>query len=153
MAQKFTNVETYLIVIFLFLILVTGLIYLGNEVITNDSSSLDNDSISYIGNLQGINVSDYQASRSDIEDPILINANASQGNPKDYGLDFLFAKEKGFQIEIVIKAIFSLPQVILIDLLRFDLNDWQWIISLFNWLYRLLVVIALVYFVRGIIRQ
>lgn len=151
MAKKFTNVETYLGIIFLFLILVFALQYLGAEVITNSNSNLDNDSIDYIANLNGINTSRYSVDKDDIEDPVLIAGNGSQGNPKDESLDFLFAKEKGFKIELIIKGIFSLPQVILIDMLRFQLNDWVWIISLFNWLYRILIIIALVYFVRGIL--
>lgn len=153
MAQKFTNVETYLIILFLFAIVVTAIIHLGNELLANDNSELDNDSISYITNLRGIDMSEFNVSKEEVEASISILGNESQGNPKDEALEFLYAKQKGFNIETKIKMIFSLPQFILIDLLRFSLNDWRWVIFIFNWLYRLLITIAIVYFIRGIVRS
>ena len=77
----------------------------------------------------------------------------SQGNPKDQALDFLFGKGKGFPIEVAIKGIFSAPELIIVDLLRFNLNDWSWLIKLFNWLYRFLILIAIIYFARGLIQN
>jgi len=153
MAQKFTNIETYLVILFLFAILAGGIVYLGNELILNDNADLDNDSINYIANLQGINISEYKATQADLESTILINDNSSQGNPKDQSLDFLFAKEKGFDIELTIKRIFGLPSFILVDLFRFQLNDWKWIIDIIGWLLSITIVVALVYYARGIIRQ
>lgn len=153
MGNKFTNVETYFIIIFLLVILVSAIIFLGEELIENDNANLDNDSLIYISNLSKTDLSEYQATRQEIEDPILVTGNTSQGNPKDQALDFLFGKGKGFPIEVAIKTIFSMPELIIVDLLRFNLNDWNWLISLFNWLYRFLVLIAVIYFARGIIRN
>lgn len=150
-AKLFTNVSTYVIILFLFLILVAGVRLLGNELLFNDNAALDNDSIDYIGNLQGINISKYQASKSDLEEPILTNLNYSQGNPKDESFDFQFTKEKGFKIEIIVKSIFSTPEVILFDLLRLNKGSWIWVIGFVNRLWRILLIIALVYFVRGLI--
>lgn len=159
MAQKFSNVETYLIVIFLFAILSIGVMYLGRETINNPDSNLDNDSIAYIANLNGVDdinlnasLALYKATKSDEESSILVTDNSSQGNPKDYALDFLFAKEKGFPIEVAIKRIFNIPTFIIVDLLRFNVNDFSWLINLIGWLITLTITIAVIYFARGVPR-
>ena len=149
MARKFTNVETYLMILFLFALLAIGIARLGLDLLQNDNAAFDNDSIEYIANLQGVDVSDYQATQQDVESPILITANQSQGNPKDFGLEFLLSKEKGFGIELVIKRIFSLPSFIIVDLLRFQLNDWKWVIDIVGWILTLLIIITLVNFARN----
>lgn len=149
MTQKFTNVETFVAILFLFAILSWGILYLGNEVLTNSNSNLDNDSIDYIANLNGIDLDEYRASASTIQKPILITDNASQGNPKDEALDFLFAKEKGYNIELQIKRIFGIPSFIIVDLLRFDVGNWQWIIDIVGWFLSLSIIIAIVFFIRG----
>ena len=150
MVKSFTNVETYLIILFIFAALVTGLVAVANEFISNDNANPDNDSLNYIANLNGINLSESQASKADIETPVLANANFSQGSPKDEALDFLFAKEKGFRIELTIKRIFGLPSFILIDLLRFQLNDWKWLIDIIGWVLSLVIILALIYLARGL---
>ena len=151
MTKKFTNVETYLIVIFLFLLLIVGINQLGKEAILNENSNLDNDSLEYIANLNKINLSDYNINSQDIISSSVTGVNESQGTPKDYSIEFFFAKQKGLTFEVTIKAILSLPEVLLIDLLRFNLNDWIWAINLFNWLYRLLIILAIYYLIRGIL--
>lgn len=148
MERNMTNVETYLIILFLFAILAGAILYLGNELLLNDNANLDNDSISYIANLQGINISEYQASQENIESSILITGNESQGNPKDDSLEFLFAKEKAFNVEVLIKRIFGVPSFILVDLLRFNLNDWKWLINIIGWLLSIIITIALVNLAR-----
>jgi len=146
-----TNVYFYLVIIFIFLIFITSIIFLGNELILNPNSNLNNESISYIADLQGINLSDYQIQKKQLENSILISDNESQGNSKDESLDFQFAKEKGLTIETTIKGIFSVPSLILYNVLKFDRNNWDWIVKILNWLWRLLIIIAIVYFARGII--
>lgn len=140
----------YLIILFLFAGLVTGLVLVGNETLLNSNAALDNDSIEYIAGLQGVNVSQYGTNKDEIEQSILINQNFSQGNPKDQGLELQFAKEKGSGFEVYIKSIISMPSVILFDLLRFDKGSWNWIISILNWLWRILNIIAIYYFARGV---
>lgn len=153
MAKKLTNVETYLIILFLFAILVSGLTWLGNEAAVNPNADLDNDSIEYIATLNGIDLSDYQQSESELESSILATGNYSQGNPKDESIDFLFAKEKGSKVELAIKRFFSLPSFIIGDLFRLPINNFKWLIDLFGWLVGLLIIIALVYFARGQINR
>jgi len=158
MAQKLTNVYTFLGILFLFAILVISLMYLGKELVDNDNANLDNDSITYIAGLVGVDdanldtaLSRYTTSTDDQEESILVSDNTSQGNPKDYALDFLFAKEKGFSIEITIKRIFSIPSFIIVDLLRFNLNDFSWLINIFGWFIGIVILIAIVYWARGVI--
>lgn len=150
-AQAWTNLYTYLIIGFLFTLGVIAIQIVGNESASNSNSALDNDSIEYILNLNDLNMSDYQATVDEIEDPILAVGNRSQGNPKDEALDFLLAKEKGSTLELAAKSIFSVPKVVLVDIFRFPLSNWQWVITLLNNLWRLLLIAATIYFVRGVI--
>lgn len=151
MAKQLTNVNTYIGILFLFALLVGGLTILGNELLENDNTNLDNTSVEYIATLNGINISDYQGEEDTQEDPILITGNGTQGNPKDESLEFLFAKEKGFSLELTIKRIFNLPSFILYDLLRLPKAEWSWITDIVGWLLGIVVVIAVVYFARGIL--
>lgn len=153
MVKSFTNVETYLGILFIFAILVTALIFLGNEILSNENSNLDNDSIEYILQLNGANVSDYATDIDDLENPILSNANYSQGSPKDEALDFLFTKEKGFKIEVIVKRIFNIPSFVIVDLFRLPLNNWKWLLDIIGWLLGLTVTITMIYFVRGLINK
>ena len=159
MGQKFSNVETFLVILTLFAMLTIGMMYLGKDAIDNPNSNLDNDSVEYISNLVGVedaNLNDsialYKSTRNEQEKSILISDNISQGNPKDYALDFLFAKEKGFSIELIAKRIYDLPQYLIVDLLRYDLGDWEWFINIIVWFLVVIIIIAVVYFARAVPR-
>jgi len=153
MAKSPTNVETYIFILFLFFVLVGGLIYLANETLTNENSNLDNDSIEYIANLNGINISEYRQTQAQQETPISLDPEYSEGTPKDNAIEFLFAKQKSNNIEVTIKRIFSLPSFIIVDLFRFPANDFKWLLDIIGWLLGLTVFIAIVYFVRGILNK
>lgn len=153
MGKSLTNVETYLIILFIFILLVSGLIYLGNETIMNENANLDNDSMEYIANLNGINISEYYANKNDIETPVLGNLNYSAGSTKDDSLGFLLSKEKGFEIEIIIKRVLNLPSFIWGDLLRLPINEAKVFINIIGWILNLLIIIALIYFARGLINR
>lgn len=148
--QAMTNVYTYLIIIFIFIILTTGLIYMGNELISNSNANPDNDSIEYIAQIQGINLSEYRAEREALEKLVSTNENYSQGNPKDEALDFQFAKEKGNSVELVLRTVFNFPSRLLVDILRLPLNNWKWLIDIVVWLLGLTVGVAVYYFIRGL---
>jgi len=152
MTQRFSNVETYLAIAFLFAILTAGVVYLGNEVLTNDNANLDNDSIEYIANLNGIDLDEYRASSSDIQNPIILSGNESEGTLRDEALAFLFAQEKSYDVEIAIKRVFGIPSFIIVDLLQFNVGDFEWIIDIMGWFISLSILIALVNYLRGVIR-
>lgn len=149
--QAWTNVYTYVIILFLLAVGIGSLKILSSDAIQNSNANLDNDSIDYIFSLNNLNYSQYQADSADLENPILLTDNSSQGNPKDESIDFLYAKEKGSKIENVIKGIFTVPKIILIDVFRFNLGDWRWIITILNWLWSILITVALVYFIRAVL--
>lgn len=149
--KQMSNVWTYLIILFIFAILMFGIKQLGLELTQNPNQNLDNDSIEYIAELNEIDLSEYQVSSDLIESPILFTDNTSQGNPKDYSLEFQFAKERGLPIENTIKNIFSVPSVIVYQVLKMPRNNWSWIVDALNWFWRLAIIVALVYFARGIV--
>jgi len=152
MAKKLTNVETYIGIVFIFFIIITALIYLGNEVKDNTNAKLDNNSIVYIAKLKGTNATlelqKYNVDSGDVKESLIVSSNASQGNPKDQALEFLYSKEKSYDYEVIIKVIFQLPQTV-IELFGFELNDWKWITNWLNWVFDLLIGLAILYLITG----
>lgn len=148
MPKELDNVKTYFGIIFIAFLAITGIILAGNETGNNSNSNLDNDSVDYILGLQGINRSDVARNPSYQEASLLVNENFTQGNPKDYALDFQFAKEKGITFENSVKLIFSLPSTVLFDVLRLPRVSYEWIIDLLGWLLGLLVGIAVINYAR-----
>lgn len=153
MGKSPTNVETYLFYLFIFAVLVSGLVYLGNELIVNDNANLDNDSIEYIASLNGINISEYRQTQAALEASASLDPNYTQGTPKDHSIEFLYAKQKSSGIETTIKRIFRLPSYLIVDLLRLPANNFRWIIDLVGWILGFTVMIAIVYFIRGIVNK
>lgn len=149
--KQMSNIWTYLILLLLFGVLMTGIVQLGNDLVLNENANLDNDSIEYIAEVQGIDLSEFDVTSQEIESAILFTDNTSQGNPKDYSLEFQFARERGLPIENTAKQIFSVPSVIIYQVLRLPKNNWSWIVDVLNWFWRLAIIVALVYFARGIL--
>lgn len=153
MAQKqFTNLYAFIIVLIIFAGFMTYLVEAGNELLGNSNARLDNDSREYIAQLNGTNLSDFDSTtRKNVEDPILSNLNISQGNPKDFALEFQFAKEKGSKIELFARSIFLMPGVILYDLMRLDRGAWGKLVVILNGFWVLALIIATIYFARGVV--
>jgi len=143
------NLSTYIIILFLVGMLIAGVKFLGVELINNDNSILDNNSIDYIADINGVNLSYYDTSREDIDRPIYIKGNTTQGNPKDYSLEFQFAKEEGLSIENKIKAIYNTPDLLLFKILKLPRSDWDWIVNIVIWLFAISLTISLILFARG----
>jgi hypothetical protein len=168
MGKSWTNVETWLGVLFIFAVLVGALVMVGNDILLNPNSNLDNDSIDYIASLQGVNASQFQASTnpntpqvivqyqsniSSIQSSVTGNENNTQGSPKDYSLEFFWAQDKSAGFEAIIKTIFNVPSYLLGTLFRLPIQSFSWILNILGWLMGLLITISVIFFIRGIITQ
>lgn len=149
-AQAFTNVWTYVVILFIFFIGVAALRLAGDELLQNENANVDNDTIEYVYGLKGINYSEYQATGSDLEENIVLQGNSSQGNPKDEAIDFLYAKQKASGLEVTIKGIYDTPKIVIVDVFRLPLSQWSWVINIVGWLLVISLAIAFMYYLRGI---
>lgn len=152
-AQKFTNVSTYIVLLAFIGLFSFGIFNLGGEVISNENSNLDNDSVLYITTLQtGMDIDElarqYDVSNAEIEEFILKNQNYSQGTPKDYSVEFQFVKSKGFNIENTIKRIYGFPSFLIGDVLRLPITAWNQILNLIGWFLLVVITLAIINYVR-----
>jgi len=152
-ANKFTNVTTYVFILFFIGLFLLGVKSLASETISNTNANLDNDSTDYIaGLISGIDAEalakTYNLTTEEVNKAILVKENFSQGNPKDYALDFIFAKEKAFPLENEIKQIYSFPSFLITKVLRLPVLGWQWIIDAISWFLFFAIGIAVINYVR-----
>jgi hypothetical protein len=168
MGKSWTNVETWLGILFVFALLVGGLVAVGNDILLNPNSNLDNDSIDYIASLQGVNATQFQASSNpntpniisqyqknitSIQTSATQSGNNTQGTSKDYSLEFFWAQDKSASFEAIIKTTFNIPSYILGTLFRLPVNNFSWILNILGWLMGLLILMSVIFFIRGIITQ
>jgi len=127
----------------------SGIRLYGDSLLESTEAQLDDDSFIYIAELNGLDLSQYNVTQDQIEDPIGFEPNVSSGNPKDYALDFLYGKEKGTIIGNTIKDIYSFPSTVLELLFRRNLGDWKFVIDSITWIFNLGILISVILFIRG----
>lgn len=145
-----TNVWFFIGVLFIFSLFIGGIQQIGSSLLERDLSgqiSLSNDSVTYATELLRINTSSYRATKEQLEDPITYNENESEGTPKDFSIQFFFAKERATGITGTIKNIYNLPSYILYTILQLPQTEFTFIVSTIIWLLGLAVTISIVYFI------
>lgn len=152
--KESTNVWTYVILTFCFVLFISGINMFAKNQLTNPESNLDDESILYFDRILGgdlvENLSEYSSTKDEIEaDDINEYSNSTGASLKDYALEFFYAKSKVKSITTVIKNIFSFPSLIAI-LFKIPITPIQWIINLLNWFWRLGILVAGYYFIRGL---
>lgn len=149
---SYLNVWTYLIVLFVVVIFIAGVQYSGRDLIQSNQTNLDNDSLLYILQVNNVDVSNFTSSQSVQEDPLTFDPDQGAKNPKDYALDFLYAKEKFTGVINGAKLVFNVPSVIVYTIFRFNAQQFSWVLNILGWLLGLILLIAGVFIVRGLIK-
>lgn len=145
--KSFTNVYTYIIIFLVFGLFVGGIKILGEELILSDKTDLSTDSQGYIATLHGIDTSNLN--KDDNLNEGLDGENV--GSSKDEGLDFLFGKQQSSRFDIIYD-IYSVPSTILLVVLKLPNESFGWIFTLINMFFWFSITIALILFIRGIMR-
>ena len=151
MGNSLTNIGTYIGILLLAGLFLYGLSKVSSELITHEEAELNNESLEYAGTLIGINVSDYEADRQELEESV--TGNISGGNIQDQSIEFLYGRSKTDPLVNVAKQVYTLPSTILIKLLKFKETPWTWVLDTFVWGLNIFIVIAGIYFARGIIEK
>ena len=151
MGNSLTNIGTYIGILLLAGLFLYGLSKVSSELITHEEAELNNESLEYAGTLIGINVSDYEADRQELEESV--TGNISGGNIQDQSIEFLYGRSKTDSLVNVAKQVYTLPSTILIKLLKFKETPWTWVLDTFIWGLNIFLVIAGIYFARGIIEK
>ena len=145
-----TNVWTYVLLTFIFLVFITGIqIYAGEQLI-NPNSNLDDKSVIYIASILDIDLSDYNIDKATIENNDLDDSSEATGaSLKDFAIEFFYARTQANKVVAVVKNIYSFPSTIA-DLFRIPEGNVRWIFNILNWFWRIAILIAGYYFIRGL---
>jgi len=155
MAEKSsTNVYWYILLAFILVLFIGGIQQFTASMLLNPkiNSTLTNESMEYILMIQGIDISDYaNISSTDIETDQAVGQNNQTGSQsKDYALEFFYSRSQASKLGLIIKGVYSFPEFIA-TLLNIPLTSILWLIATLNWFWRIALLIAIYYFIRGIV--
>ena len=139
-----------IIVILFFVAFISILINrMGVEVSNSPYEELTTDSEAYLTEITANNSGlgfDTSFYLENIEDPL----EGETGDSKDeFAIDFNFGKRKAGGFSRFLYQILSVPEFIFVDLFKFPTNGFKWVVDLLDWLYRILIFVALYAFIRG----
>lgn len=151
MAKTFTNIWFYVIVIFLLVFFISSINILASQYLLNTDVPIDSENSIYAQKILNINLSSYSVSGSNIEKSSVYNqGNETGSQTKDMAIEFFYSRSIVDDVELVVKGIFSFPGYIA-KLLNIPENNIGWILSILNWFWRIAIIIALYYALRGIV--
>jgi hypothetical protein len=150
--NSFSNIYVYFGILIIFLLVVVGIQQLGDDLTTNPHANLDNRSLLYIAQINGIDVSEYNITGNEIYTSEVAVDNNTGDAIKDFSLEYFFARDKTKSLEDRMgkKTIFNMPERVLVTLMGGSKGDFQWALDIFNWFIWISVTVAVILFIRGI---
>ena len=149
MAQtSMTDGVTYIVIGFITVLCILLISTMAGVVSNSEHNQVTEDSKVYMSNVAlnpnslGFNTSIYD---EDIEEPI----GGGSDSKYDFALEFFFGVKSAEKISKFVSASLGLPKFVISGLFRFDLNNFNWVLDLMNWLWRILIFVAIIYFIRG----
>jgi len=147
-----TNVWWYVILSFIVVLFISVIQIYSASMLTNPdiNNTLSNATIEYILEINGIDISDFNISKDDIEKDYTSDITNDTGSQsKDSAIEFFYSRSTASRLSSVVWNVLSLPGFIII-LLRIPQNPISWLIGLLNWFWRLGIILALYYLIRGV---
>ena len=155
MGKAWTNVWTYIGIVFLFFLFFNLVVGFGGFLQDQHNAgrlNLSIDQQEYILIIQGIDMYNLNATNVDVADPISYQFNASAGTPKDFAIEFLFAQEKSITMRERLQLIYSIPTITL-DILKIPRTEFTWLINSIFWFFFAGIFVATIYFVRAVVTR
>jgi len=151
--KKTTNITNVLIVLFVVVLFAILIKNYASNILESENQALSQESLDYTNNIAGgvyshINTSEFDAENAP-NDPL---ADESTDNKNDFSLDFNFGKKSVNKYTKYLYIASSIPEFILADIFGLDNYGFKWLIDLLDWVWRIVISIAIIYFIRGIIR-
>lgn len=137
----------FIVVLFVTLIQIYTSAMLKNPEI---NGTIPNTTRDYILELNGIDLSDFNTDRDEIEQDYTSDITNDTGSQsKDTAIEFFYARSTASKVSTTAWSILSLPSF-LITLLKIPKNAILWLIPILNWFWRLGIILALYYLIRGV---
>ena len=147
MGKSFTNVWTYVGIIFVFAIFMLILGKFGDFLTEQDANGVID--LPVLDGYDKYSLS-LNASESEVEDPISYKHNTSEGSIKDYAIPFLFSQEKSRDIRAKIQYIYNIPSSFL-EIFGLPVENFKVFVDAIFWLIATGLFIAVIYFIRAVI--
>lgn len=147
MGKSFTNVWTYVGVIFIFSIFMLILGGYGSFLASQDEKGIIDLPVLDDYNQYSLSLN---ATQAELEDPVSYKYNTTEGTPKDFAIPFLFSQEKSSGIRGKIQYIYSIPSSFL-QILGLPAENFKAYIDAIFWLIATGIFIAMIYFIRAVL--
>jgi hypothetical protein len=149
-AQNITNPWPLLLVLTIIALISTAFFSFGQDLASDPSSAINDESRAYIYNNSGFQLPDRSA--DDATDVFYASETASEGNLKDYALEFQFYREKSSTLRSIFQTIYNLP-VFFLKMLNIPIVDtWSVMVAIINGLIWVLIFYLIYRIIRGIIK-
>ena len=147
--DKIKDGMTFVVILLLVGIVVGIIYYMGIEASNTPHAELSTSSEAYLTEITanssalGFDTSMYGENQA--------GALAGEGgdNKNEFALDFNFGRRKANGISATIYKVLNVPEFLVVDLFRLPVNNFKWIVDIFDWLWRICLFWAIVAFVRG----
>lgn len=123
----------------------------GADYAEDPNNKLDQESVSYIFNKSGFELSD-NITADDSTDAFFTSDTENEGNLKDFALEFQFYREQSSGLRNIFQDFWNLP-VFFLDGLFLDRDDWLLAISIWNTLIWAILLFNVYNFLRGLTRS
>lgn len=144
-----TNVYWYILLAFILVLFVAAMQQFSSAMLSNPEITMSDEDIDYHLRIQGIDIDNYEATAPEIENNDAIpGSNQTGSQAKDFALEFFYSRSIASQIGIFAKGIFSFPSFV-ITLLNIPESSIVWFISILNWFWRISLILATYYLIRG----
>lgn len=147
MVKSLNNIWTYIGIIFVFAIFMLILKTQGGFLTEQNANGVITLPIleNYSRYALGLN-----ASEDELTDPISYKFNTTEGTEKDYSIPFLFSQEKSTTLRGKVNDIYTIPSKF-VAIFGLPTDNFAPLIDLVSWLLSIGMIIALVYFMRGVL--
>jgi len=145
-----TNVYWYILLFFLIILFVAAMQQYSGAMLSNPDIDMSDEDLDYHFKLVGIELDNFNTTAQGIQNnPSSGESNETGSTAKDTALEFFYSRSVASEIWVVASDVFSIPSYI-IKLLNIPDNNIGWLVGILNWFWRIMLVLAIYYLIRGL---
>lgn len=141
--------QPYVLVLLVVIVAVFSLSFFefGKDVASDPNNQLDDSSLRYIYDRAGFELPD-NISSSDTTNLFYNSDTDTEGNLKDFAIEFLFYREQSTGIRSTLQALWNLP-IFFLSGFNLKLDSWSLVLNVINTLVYTLILFGIYRFLRG----
>lgn len=146
-AQNLASPYTLLVIILLISLFTTMFFSWGSDIAGDPTSDINDVSREYIFSQEGFEVENL--SERELTQTFYGSTIDSEGNLKDYALEFQFYREQSSSIRDKINDVYNIPSTFF-NLFNLDISNWEIFSNIWNFFAWILIFFAIYKLLRGI---